>query len=149
MAYPDGEALILTKLQSVTGFASTNTSRGKWGLLNSGIADHYGILKPGEFERMQGAMSMNVSNFNTVIQVWQRYKDDGDSLTSLEAHIKNIIAYFDQWRRVADATGTIVDAFISKGSEVQEMWNKDGGLSWLKQDLTLTWQEHDVISYGE
>lgn len=149
MAYPDGEALILTKLQSVTGFASTNTSRGKWDLLNSGISDHYGIMKPGEFDRMQGAMAMNISTFQTVIQVWQRYKDDGDSLTNLETHIKNIITYFDQWRKVADTTGTIVDAFIARGSEVTEQWNKDGGLSWLKQDLILIWQEHDVVTYGE
>jgi hypothetical protein len=154
MAYPEVEALIFTKLRSVTGFTGTtstteNTSRGKWGLLNSGNSDHYAIIKPGEFERSQGAMSMNVSNFQTVIQVWQRYTDDGTSLTNLEGYVKAIIAYFDQWRRVGDSTGTIIDAFIRSGTEAQEMWNKDGGLSWLKQDLVLVTQEHDVISYGE
>lgn len=152
--YPDGEALIFTKLRSVTGFTGAtstteNTSRGKWGLLNSGNSDHYAIVKPGEFERTQGAMSMNISNFHTVIQVWQRYTDDGTSLTNLETHVKNIINYFDQWRKVADTTGTIVDAFITNGSEALEMWNKDGGLSWLRQDLTILWQEHDTVSYGE
>jgi hypothetical protein len=151
--YSDGEALILTKLQSVTGFTNTtdkiNTSRGKWGILNSGANDHYGIIKPGAFTRTQGAMSMNISYFDTVIQVWQRYVDDGTSLTNLEGHVKNIINYFDIWRKAGDTTGTIVDVFISGGGEVTEQWNKDGGLSWLKQDLTVTWQEHDNVSYGE
>ncbi len=151
--YSDGEQLILTKLRSVTGFTNVtdkiNTSRGKWGILNSGASDHYGIIKPGAFERTQGAMAMNISYFQTVIQVWQRYKDDGDSLTDLEGHVKNIINYFDIWRKVADTTGTIVDAFITGGGEVNEKWNKDGGLSWLEQDLTVTWQEHDSVSYGE
>lgn len=149
MAYPDGEALILTKLQSVTGFSATNTSRGKWGLLNSGNSDHYGIIKPGEFERFQIAMAANESRFNTIIQLWQRYKDDGDTLISLETHAQNITAYFDQWRKVADTTGTIVDAFISRGGEVTEQWTKDGGLSWLKQDLVLSWKEHDNVTYAE
>jgi hypothetical protein len=154
MAYPEGEALIFTKLRSVTGFTGAtstteNTSRGKWGLLNSGNSDHYAIIKPGEFERTQGAMSMNISRFTTVIQVWMRYTDDGVTLTTLEGYVKAIIAYFDQWRKVADTTGTIVDAFIASGGEVTEQWNKDGGLSWLKQDLKLIWQEHDTVSYGE
>ena len=147
--YSDGEALCLTVLQSATGFASTNTSRGKWGLLNSGISDHYGILKPGDFERAQGSMSMNISTFQTIVQIWQRYVDDGDSLTNLEGHVKNVMNYFDTKRKLGDATGTIVDAFIAAGREVSERWNKDGGLVWLSQDLIVTWQEHDTVTYAE
>ena len=144
--YPEGEALALTVLQNVTGFNSTNTSRGKWKLLNDGKSDHYGILKPSEFDRSQLA---NVSLFNTVIQIWQRYKDDGDSLTNLETHVKNVINHFDTKRKLGDTTGTIVEAFIVRGREVEEMWNKNGGLSWLKQDLILQWQEHDNVTYSE
>lgn len=152
--YPEGETLALAVLQGVTGFTGTtsttlNTSRGKWGLLNSGNSDHYGILKPGDFGRSQGAMSMNISMFKTVIQVWQRYVDDGDSATNLEGHVKNIIAYFDTRRKLGDTTGTIVDAFIDEGREMQEMWNKDGALVWLKQELVVSWQEHDVVTYAE
>ena len=147
--YTEGEALALTVLQGVTGFASTNTARGNWGLLNSGISDHYGILKPGEFERSQGAMSMNVSTFVTIVQVWQRYVDDGSSLTNLEGHVKNVINYFDTKRKLADTTGTIVEAFITGGREVSERWSKDGALVWLSQDLLLQWQEHDITVYAE
>lgn len=147
--YPDGEALILTQLQNVSGFSSTNTSRGDWVILNSGKSAFYGILKPGIFSRSQGAISMNISTFNTIIQVWQRYKDDGTTLTDLENHVENIINRFDAYRKVNDTTGTIVDAFVSEGREVEEMWTKDGGLSWLKQDVIVQWQEHDNVTYSE
>ena len=149
MSYSAGEALILTQLQAVSSFSSTNTSRGKWGLLNTGKSDHYGIIKPGAFEREQGAMSMNQTTWQTIIQIWQRYKDDGDSMTNLETHIWNILARFDQYRKAADTTGTIVDVFANRGGEMQEMWNKDGGLSWLKQEITITWLEQDNITYAE
>jgi hypothetical protein len=147
--YPDVETLILTQLQNVTGFSSANTSRGNWGILNSGKDVFYGILKPGTFGRSQGAMSMNISTWNTVIQVWQRYKDDGSTLTNLETNVKNIIARFDAYRKAGDTTGTIVDVFIAEGREVEEMWTKDGGLSWLKQDVIVQSQEHDNVTYSE
>jgi hypothetical protein len=94
-------------------------------------------------------MAMNISNFQTVIQVWQQYVDDGSSLTNLEGYVKSIMAYFDQWRKVGDTTGTIVDAFIDAGREVQERWSKDGALVWLSQDLIVNWQEHDNVTYSE
>ena len=146
--YSDGEALILTQLQAVSGFSSANTSRGKWGLLNDGVSRVYGILKPGSFSREQAAMSVNLSTFKTIIQVWYRYKDD-DTLTILESSVASIITRFDQYRKIADTTGTIVEAFINEGREVEEMWTKDGGLSWLKQDLIVEWQEYDGVFYAE
>lgn len=147
--YPDGESLILTQLQNVSGFSSNNTSRGDWGILNTGKAAFYGILKPGAFQRSQGAMSMNISTFNTVIQIWQRYKDDEVTLTDLESNVKNIITHFDAYRKAADTTGAIIDVFANEGREVEEMWTKDGGLSWLKQDLIIQWQEHANVTYSE
>jgi hypothetical protein len=149
MSYSTGEALVLTQLQAVTGFSSSNTSRGKWGILNSGKDDNYGIIKPGSFSREESAMSANATEWKTVIQVWQRYKDDGVTLTNLEAHVDNIITRFDQYRKLADTTGTVIDSFIDTGGEAQEMWNKSGGLSWLKQEITVTWLEHSTIVYAE
>lgn len=149
MAYAEGEALALTVLQGVEGFSPENTSRGKWGILNSGGSDHYGILKPGAFEREQVAINTNGSNYQTIIQVWQRYRDDGDTLISLEKYVAEILEVFDQERKLADTTGTIIDSFINAGREVTERWNKDGGLVWLSQDLILDWIEHDSVTYTE
>lgn len=148
--YPDGEALILTTLQGVTGFSTTNTARGKWGLLNKGTSDHYGILKPGEFNRAQITMTGNESLFNTIIQIWQRYKDDGDSLTTLEGHVKNVIVYFDNRPHLGGGEGQgIYEGMIIRGREVEERWTRGGGVSWLKQDLILEWKEIDNATYAE
>jgi len=94
-------------------------------------------------------MAANESIFQTVIQVWQRYVDDGDSLTNLEGHVKNVITRFDAYPQLGDTTGTIVEAMITDGREAEEQWTKDGALVWLKQDLIVTWREQDVISYAE
>lgn len=147
--YADGEALVLTQLQAVTGFNDKNTSRGKWGILNSGLNDHYGIVKPGTFTREQAAMSANMTTYQTIIQVWQRYKDDGDTLTDLEANVDLIIVRFDQYRKLVDTTNTVLDATLTNGGQVEEMWNQSGGLSWLKQDLIITWLDYDSVTYAE
>lgn len=152
--YPEGETLALAVLRTVTGFTGStstteNTSRGKWGILNSGNSDHYGILKPGTFKRGQSAMSANTTTFQTVIEVWQRYVDDGSSLTNLEGYVKAIINVFDQKRKLGDSTGTIMESFITDGREVTQQWNKDGALVWLKQDLILEWQEFEEVAYAE
>ena len=149
MTYVNGETLILTVLQGVTGFSASNTSRGKWGILNSGRDNNYGIVKPGTFEREQSAMSANDTTYQTIIQIWQRYKDDGTTLIDLEVLADRVIARFDVRRKGLDASGLIADMFISSGREVEEMWNKNGGLSWLKQDLIVTWLETNIITYVE
>lgn len=149
MTYIAGEALVLTQLQAVDGFNDKNTSRGKWGILNSGLNDHYGIVKPGAFTREQAAMSANITTYQTIIQVWQRYKDDGDTLTDLESNVDLIIARFDQYRKLADTTNTLLDATLTNGGQVEEMWNQAGGLSWLKQELIITWLEFDQVTYAE
>lgn len=145
----NGEALILTRVQAVTGFASTNANYCNWKALNSGASDHYAIVKPGAFARDQLAMSANQTTWQTVIEVWQRYKDDGTTGASLRTHVDNIIAALDQYRKLGDTTGAIMDAVISSGGEVQEMWVKDGGPAWLRRDLTVTWQEFVNVTYAE
>lgn len=151
--YSEGEALALTVLRTVTGFTNVtdkiNTSRGKWGILNSGASDHYGILRPGTFTRRQSAMSANTTTFQTIIEVWQRYVDDGDSMTNLEAYVKAVMNIFDQKRKLGDATNTILESFITDGREMTQQWNKDGALVWLKQELILEWQEFEEVTYAE
>lgn len=129
---------------------STSVARGKWGLLNSGHSDHYAILKPGAFSREFETMRINTTEWRTIIEVWQGYLDDGTTLTSLEGHVANIIARFDQYRKLADTTKAIQDANITGGSEVTEQWRNTGdGPSWLKQDLFLDWSEESNVTFTE
>ena len=149
MTEANGEALILTRLRAVTGFSSTNTAHANWKLLNGGNSDQYGIVKPGQFNRDALSMSANLTTWSTIIEVWQRYKDDATSAESLRTHIDNIIAYFDTYRKLGDTTASVIDATITAGSEVQEMWTKSGGVAWLKRELTVTWQEFVNVTFAE
>lgn len=142
--YPDGEALVLTQLRSVTGFTSANTDRANWSLLNSGASDHYGIIKPGTFDE-DPANNFGWNN-RTIIQIWQRYVDDGTSATNLEAHVKNVKRRFVQYRKLG---GTIEDSRVVGGSEMVERWNKDGALVWLSQDVVIEWKEQEIETYAE
>lgn len=50
---------------------------------------------------------------------------------------------------MGDTTGAVRDAFIVGFSEVQEMWNKGGGLEWLRQDLIVEWTEETNVTFSE
>src|SRR5574338_1361584 len=107
MAYTDGEALVLSRLQSITGsvWTSANTARGKWGLLNSGASDHYAVLKMGSGSNSSLALSANMRHFTTVIQVWVSYVDDGTSYTNALGYHEAILDKFDAANRLGDTGG--------------------------------------------
>lgn len=149
MSESAGLTLISAQVQLATGFSSSNVAISKWGILNSGKSDHYAIIKPGRSPRTQLTFSVKDNEYQTVIEVWQRYKDDGTSLTNLIGHVDNITTRLDKYRKLADTTGTIRDANVSEYSEVKEQWTKDGGISWLSRDVIVTWQEEEQISYAE
>lgn len=151
MSYSTGEALVLTRLQAVSGFTTTNTSRGKWGILNSGKAAVYGIIKPGPAEREFVSSTLVINHWRAMIQIWRRYKDDGDTLTNLETDVALVLAEFDRYGKLADTTGTIPnDARASRVGEAQEMWlTSEGGPSWLKQEVTIEWEEQATINPAE
>lgn len=151
MSYGAGEALLLALIRNISsgGYDANNTSRGKWGLLNKGRSNHYAILKPGAFgPRVHEGVGLVIENWSTVIQVWQRYKDDGDSLTDLEAEVEKIIAKIDTDPNMGDTTGLVLDTNLRRGGEVQEMWKRGGGgPAWLMQELVVEWSEQRTVVY--
>lgn len=145
--YANGEAALLALIQTVTGYSSSNTSRGKWGILNTGKSNTYAILKPGRFGGRQFAAPTCVqTTWSTVIQVWQRYKDDGTSMTDLEANVAKIIAKIDADPNLGDSTGTVLDSNLRSGEVVQEMWRNGGGPAWLMWELTVEWTEQSIVT---
>ena len=144
MTYPSGEALVLTQLQSVTGFTSANTARASWQLLNSGASDHYAIIKPGTFSEDP---DNNFTWINrTIIQVWQFYQDDGTSSTNLQGYVNAVKERFTKYRKLG---GSVIDSRVVSGSELQERWSKDGALVWLSQDVIIEWKEQEIVTYAE
>lgn len=145
MSYASGEALVLTQLQSVTGFGSANTARASWQLLNSGASDHYAIVKPGTFDE---DVNENFAWINrTVIQVWQFYQDDGTSSTNLQGYVAAVKDRFTKYRKLGSTA--IMDSRVVGGSEMQERWSKDGALVWLSQDVIIEWREQEIVAYAE
>lgn len=141
MAYSDGEALILTLLRTMSNFDSTNTARANWQILNKGRANHYGIVRPGAFSIEYLSLGQYQANWTTVIEVWQRYKDDGTTQTDLYARVADLLPMLNT-PRLGDTTNTILDSRITGGDEPQEMWLTDGGgPAWLRWSVNIEWQE--------
>lgn|SRR5574341_209872 len=150
MAYSDGEALILTRLQAVANYDSSNTARSNWKLLNRGISETVAIVRPGGFVRRWGTTTNPFTRWRTIVEVWQRYKDDSGTTNSLMARAADILTMFDQYRLLGDTTGKVQDSYIVEGREPREMWARGGnGPAWLMQELILEWTEEVQITFAE
>lgn len=150
LTYSQGEALVLAQLQAVSGFSAENTSRGKWGILNTGKSAFYGIIKPGPVATRFMTGTAKGWDYGTLIQIWQRYKDDGTTLTDLEARVELVKARFDAYRLLGDTSGSIENSEVTALSEVQERWKRgNNGPSWLMQEITITWKEQAIVTFAE
>lgn len=145
--YGDTEALWLTRVRAVAGFSATNTNRGDWGILNAGTAAVYAVLKPGEHTREMLSLKTRLNIWQTIIEVWQKYRDDGTTLTDLETNVNNIIAAIDEFPRLGDVGGAIQQGQIVAVREVIQ--NPADAPSWLmaaiigeaREEITINFQE--------
>ena len=149
-----GMTLIETQIDAVTGFdktgAAANITIAKWKILNDGKADHYAIIKPGPTERPRITMRIRDNMYRTVIEVWQRYKVDGASLTALLGYCDAIAARLDKYPHLGDTGDTIRTSDVSGFGEVTEQWTNTGdGPSWLKREIYVDWKEESNVSYAE
>lgn len=144
MSYTAGEAAILAQVQTCTGFSSTNTSRSNWGVLNSGKDDHYAILRPGAFATAWISPTVYEARYNTVVEVWQRWKDDTSTHTSLYAHIANLMALMTN----PDMDAGLLDSSITGAEAPEEMWRKSGGPSWLRWRINIAWSDQVQVTFS-
>lgn len=145
--YGIGEAALATLIANVTGYTAGNVTRGKWGVLNTGKAAKYAIIKPGDGARLFETHNMVTENWRTVVQVWHRYRDDGTTLTDLEADVEALLAKIDKNNDLGDTTGYVQYSDAVNVGECQEMWKRGGGPSWLRQDITISWTGQRVITF--
>lgn len=147
MSYEAGEALWLARLRAMSQFNSDNTSRGNWGIRNSGKSGHYAILKPGTHTREMMSFNVRLNHYQTIIQLWQKYVDDGPSAIDLQELTSATIAYIDTWPRVGDATNTVQGAQIVEIREMQQI--PADAPSWLFVELVGMWDEEQTITFAE
>jgi hypothetical protein len=150
MSYSAGEALWLTRLRALSQFNTSNSTRGKFGIRNSGKSDHYAILVPGPWDRTYIGMNTRMDTFRTIIQLWQRYIDDGTTMTDLEALVDAVLAELDTYPRIGDTTGNIIDAAIVEVRELQMILAEPGGgPAWLLVELVGEWHEQTAVTFAE
>jgi hypothetical protein len=151
VSYSSGEALALTRIRACTGFDTTNTSRSDWKILNGGKSDHYAVLHLGAFTQEWISPRVYKANWQTVIEIWQRYKDETTTPSNLYTHIANIMAGLAPYRKLGDTTNVIEDANTRSGGAIEEMWQRKNGAGpqWLKWDLLLEWSEEVTVNYSE
>ncbi len=150
MSESAGMTLIETIIKMVAGFDGDNVSILKWGILNSGKARFYAILRPGPATRPQSGFGIRDNNYRTVVEVWYRFKDDGDG-TGLIDKVDLLTAKLDQYPKLGDTTGTIRKEGGPVGlGEVMERWrNKGDGVSWVSRDIFVDWTQESEVSYAE
>lgn len=144
MSYRAGEALWLARLRAMSQFDHANSSRGDWSIRNNGKSAFYAILKPGMAEREMLGHTMRRDNFQTVIQLWQRYKEDGPSLIDLETLIDAVCDHLDSYPKLGDTTGALEDAQIVEIREVQQV--PVNAPAWLYVELIGRWYEETTIN---
>ena len=144
MSYNDGEKLLEKRIIALDLFAQNNTARNNWKLLSSGNSDHYAILRPGAFRFRWLSGTDYIVTFSTIVEVWQRYTDDGDShsnLGSCVADIFGILAY----PKLGDSS-EVLDSNIADSPEPTEM---HGDVLWLRWPIIVNWEEIDSVTFQE
>lgn len=148
--YKTGENALLVLVQGVNGFDGLNTSVANWKILSSGYSDHYAVLKKGEEVREWITLRQLQEQYRTVVEVWQRMKDDTTTYDELLNHADNLKSRIDTYRMLDDDSGAVFDANCTGTSVVTEQWrNNSDGPSWLKIDLYVDWSEQNVITLAE
>lgn len=143
--YSDIESYWLARVRAVTGYDKSNTSRGKWGILNSGASERYVIIKPGPRDRQMIALNTRLETSQTVIEVWQKYRDDGDTLTTLQTAVDTLLDTLDQYPRLGGLGATIRKGEIISVREAMQV--PADAPQWLKIDLIGQTDEEKTISF--
>lgn len=150
MSYTSGEALLLTRIRTISGYTADNTSRANWLLLNNGKSAYYVILRPGAFTLPWLTYRAYLATYTTVIEIWQKYDTDVSSKTNLYARLSEIITGLHAYPHLGDGVNsTILDASFTGAAEPQEMWNSGGGPKWIRYELVMTWKEEIQVTLSE
>jgi len=146
MAYTDGETAILNRIRAHADYSSSNAVKNNWQVLDSGKSAFYAILRPHTEPAEIKFYSFGGYHigWNAVIEVWQRYKDDGVTAADLFGNVQTILAQMQPYKQLGRTD--VQNAEITGITAPTHQWTKDGGMSWLKQELIITWLEEVEVS---
>ena len=147
MAYTDGEGAILTRIRAHSDFSTSNTDANDWKILDSGNSAFYAILKPNEEPNdvEYYAFGSYVIRWQTVVEIWQRYKDDGTTAASLFGNVQKIIAQMQPYKTLGLAN--VQNAEVVSVTAPSFRWDQDGGPAWMVQEVNIEWHEQSEITF--
>ena len=148
MSYATGEEALLDVIRRVHGYNQYNTSRGNWRVLNKGASDHYVILRQGGWTAAYVSMCTLQITYRTVVEVWQRYKDDTTSYIDLLGHTNELVVGIEP-ERLLGGTAGVIDASVKEAGQPAEMWKKGGGPAWLKQEFIVEWLHQTDVTFTD
>lgn len=146
MGYETGEAAILTLIQILPDYDSTNTDRQDWKPLESGRAAYYAILRPGAWDSQPSSMTSYMDSWTTVIECWRRYSDDNKPLL-LQSDVGTIVAHLRKYPTLNGASG-VVRALVAGGENMEEVTLESGSL-WARWNINVIWQEENQVTFAE
>ena len=150
--YKAGEARILALVQGLTNFDTNNATIGDWTVLNLGKSERYAVLKPGVFSNEYITMITYRAFWETLIEVWQLWKielSDQANLQLLEDRVQEVVDGLQTYRLTNDSGGTVLHAEINRGDLVAEVFNQDGGMEWIMQEVSFEWSEEIAPAFAE
>lgn len=146
MGYYTGDNLIVAAIKTHANFSDSNVTQAKWGILNSGNSDHYAITRDGGTIPEFLSPSIYVAHRSTVVEVWQRYKDDGASSKNLAGHVDDVFGKLQDKELLADTNNVIQNSEVREIGPMEEMWGSGGGPAWIRQNITVAWEEQVTAS---
>ena len=146
-----GMTLIATIIKKVDGFDKKNVVIAEWGILNSGNARAYAIIRPGPATRPRIGFGVTANEYRTIVEVWYGFEDDGETVTGLLDQVNLLTAKLDQYPELADTTDTIQRSAepVALGEMTEQWRNKGDGPSWLKREIFVDWTQESEVSYAE
>ena len=144
MSYAAGQARILALVIACDDFNATNTSETDWKILNQGISDHYAILRPAGFSIEWIAASTYTVHWRTMLEVWQRYTDEGTTQTNLYGYVASVLPVMASPHGGDDSMS---DLTVRAADDPKEMWTAEGGPKWLKWELEVMWDEQTTVTF--
>lgn len=147
--YPDIEALWLERMRAISGYDTNNTSRGNWGIVNNGKSDRYVVLKPGTHSRTMNSIGGGrLETYRTILEVHQKYRDDGTTLTTLETAVNTLIDSLDTYPRLGETGNSVQKGEIVEVREVLGYPDPQAP-SWLVCELVGETSEEKTITFQD
>jgi len=148
MSYANIEAALLTRIQNLSNYSTTNSSRGDYRVLGAGVSRAI-ILEPGAIpERDHFAAPRVISTvWDINIRLFIPWAGQMSiSNTNLEADRQEIIDELDKYPTL-NGTTDVVNAMLI-GARAPEVWVGESR-QWWQQDMTYQVRENVIITIAE